>query len=124
MKGTVRSATPFRVPLSGPAQDIITRRRAFAMHDAVFDGTKGPPITEAALRKALNLLNEPGRIHGFRTTFRTWAQDTQSCTPEVAEAVLAHTTGTKVQRAYARSDLLDQRRRAMNAWADWVTAPQ
>jgi integrase len=124
MKSTVRLAAAFRVPLSPAATQIITQRRAYAMHGAVFDGTKGTPLSETALRKALDLLNEPGRIHGFRTSFRTWAQDTQACTPEVAEAALGHTTGTKVQRAYARSDLLDQRRLAMNAWADWVTNPQ
>jgi hypothetical protein len=35
---------------------------------------------------------------------------------EVAEAALAHTIGSKVERAYRRGDLLERRRDLMSAW--------
>ena len=40
---------------------------------------------------------------------------------EVAEAALGHAVGGKVERTYARSDLLDRRRPVMDAWAAHVT---
>ena len=64
---------------------------------------------------------EHGRPHGFRTSFRSWVQDTDACSFDVAETILAHTIDSKVVRSYARSDLLDRRRPVMQAWADYVT---
>jgi integrase len=55
--------------------------------------------------------------HGFRSTFRDWCAEQTSFSREVAEAALAHQVGNKVERAYARSDLLDKRRELMAAWA-------
>lgn len=66
-------------------------------------------------------MGEPWRPHGLRTTFRTWVQDTDACSYEVAETILAHSIGAKVERSYARSDLLDRRRPVMDAWARHVT---
>ncbi len=56
----------------------------------------------------------------MRTSFRTWVQDTDACGYEVAETVLGHIVGGKVERSYARSDLLDRRRVVMEAWAAHV----
>ncbi len=42
---------------------------------------------------------------------------------EVAEAALAHTIGNKVVAAYQRGDLFEKRRRLMDEWARFVTAP-
>ena len=39
---------------------------------------------------------------------------------ELAEACLAHTVGSKVEKAYARSDLLELRREVMENWAEYV----
>jgi integrase len=66
-------------------------------------------------------MGEQGRPHGFRTSFRTWVQDTDACAYDVAETILAHSIGGKVERSYARSDLLDRRRVAMAAWSAHVT---
>jgi hypothetical protein len=48
--------------------------------------------------------------------FRTWAGDRANFPREVIEAALAHTIGNKVEAAYQR-DLVDKRRRLMEAWA-------
>ncbi|MCY4189550.1 MAG: hypothetical protein OXD30_13810 [Bryobacterales bacterium] len=37
------------------------------------------------------------------------------------EACLAHTVKSKVEAAYARSDLLNRRRFLMQAWADYLS---
>ncbi len=59
----------------------------------------------------------------FRTSFRTWVQDTDACAFEVAETVLGHRISGTVERSYARSDLLERRRVIMEKWAGFVTQP-
>lgn len=118
----MKSSEAFRYPLPPAALAIIEGRRRFADGDLVFQSLKrGSGISEAALLKALNALGEAGRPHGFRTSFRTWAQE-MGITWDIAETILAHQVGGKVERAYARSDLLDQRRSVMLRWAEFATA--
>lgn len=121
MKGREGRTAAFRVPLSAPLLTMLHTRRRTATTAYVFTGTTDRPIVDQTLHKALDALSEPGQVHGFRTSFRTWAQDTQACNAEVAESYLAHITGSKVARAYARSDMLDQRRAVMDAWVEHVT---
>jgi hypothetical protein len=42
----------------------------------------------------------------------------------VAEAVLAHVVGDKVEKAYRRGDLFDKRRELMEAWAEYCLPPK
>lgn len=44
-----------------------------------------------------------------------------SVPPDVREQALAHAVGSTVERAYARSDLLAQRRVLMQRWGLYVT---
>jgi integrase len=117
----MKSGQPFRYPLPPAAMGIIATRREVIRGDLVFPSSKpGACITEAALLKALNALGEAGRPHGFRTSFRTWAQE-MAVSYDVAETVLAHQVGGRVERSYARSDLLDLRRAVMLRWAEYAT---
>ncbi|CAK01954.1 phage integrase [Bartonella tribocorum] len=50
------------------------------------------------------------RPHGFRSSLRNWLAETTNAPYEVAETILAHTVGGKVERAYRRTDYLEQRR--------------
>jgi integrase len=59
-------------------------------------------------------------VHGFRSTFRDWASEVASAAREVAEMSLAHKVGSDVERAYARSDLLERRRVLMERWSQFV----
>jgi integrase len=56
-------------------------------------------------------------VHGFRSSFRVWAEEQTDASYAVTEAALAHAIGNGVERAYQRSDLLDRRRALMQAWA-------
>ena len=120
MKGRVGKVSDFRVPLSGPALEVVARRREFG-GDLLFPGPRGNPISDTSLSKFMSENGHVGRPHGFRTSFKTWVQDTDAASYEVSEAILAHVIDGKVQRAYARSDLLERRRPVMDAWADYVT---
>jgi len=125
VKGREGKVSAFRVPLSAAALEVIDRARPGAIDGLLFpkrkyDGQYGP-ISAEATEKALRLMGEAGRPHGFRTSFRTWVQDKQAANYDVAETALGHILGTAVERSYARSDLLEQRRILMQKWADFVT---
>ena len=60
--------------------------------------------------------------HGLRSSFRDWAeeQETVNASHSAIEMCLAHDVGSSVERAYRRTDLLDQRRELLQAWSDFV----
>lgn len=60
-------------------------------------------------------------LHGFRSTFRDWCNESARTQREVAEAALSHATGNAVERAYSRSDLFERRRALMDAWGRFCT---
>jgi integrase len=55
--------------------------------------------------------------HGFRATFRTWAEEVATVPHAVVEQAMGHKVGNEVERAYRRTDLLAKRRELMDAWA-------
>jgi integrase len=57
--------------------------------------------------------------HGFRATFRTWAEEIATFPHAVIEQAMGHQVGTQVERAYRRTDVLDKRRQLMDTWAQW-----
>jgi integrase len=61
-------------------------------------------------------------VHGFRSTFKDWARDRTRFDNYVVEAALSHATGDKIEAAYARSDVLDKRRKLMEAWAEFCAS--
>jgi integrase len=66
--------------------------------------------------------SEPGRTavaHGFRASFRDWASE-NGYSRDYAERALAHTISNQTEAAYHRTDLLEQRRGMMEAWAQYV----
>lgn len=113
---------PHRVPLSPRALAILQEAKALGDGTAlVFLGTKpGRPLSDMTLSKLIKELGFNADVHGFRTSFRTWAQERTNYPREVAEAALAHQTGDAVERAYARSDVFEKRRKMMEAWAAFV----
>ena len=123
IKATEAAAKDFRVPITGAMREIFDAAAVYG-EGLIFPSYTGKPVTDAALEKRLRVLGENGRPHGFRTSFRTWAQDMDACSWEVAETVLGHSIGNTVERSYARSDLLERRRIAMEAWAAHVTGAE
>jgi integrase len=90
----------------------------------VFPSRNGTPISDATLTKFLRdkevASDVPSRFataHGFRSSFRDWASE-HGYGRDLAERALAHTIKNSAEAAYHRTDLLDQRRRMMEGWAD------
>ena len=81
------------------------------------------PIGEVAMHR-LNKSMRPGMtVHGLRSSFRDFASERTSYPAHVAELCLAHSIGTKVEKAYHRSDLFEKRKRLMADWASWCSRP-
>lgn len=61
------------------------------------------------------------RPHGFRSSLRDWLAETTEASHEVAETMLGHAVGGLVERAYRRTDFLEQRRALLERWAEHVS---
>ena len=112
-----------RVPLSTRALEILDE--AWELDDGsglVFPAPTGGKATSAStLSKLLRELDIDAVPHGFRSTFRDWCSESAQVPRELAEACLAHVV-TGVEGAYARSDLLDRRRKLMDRWAAYLAS--
>jgi integrase len=117
MKGSVLH----RVPLSDEALAILEPLREMKS-DYVFEGQKRhEPLSDMAMLMLLRRMGvESVTVHGFRSTFRDWASEIANAPREVAEMSQAHKVGSDVDRAYARSDLLEKRRILMDQWSQFV----
>jgi integrase len=115
----MKAGRDHRVPLSDPALVLLDRMAPFKRNsdDHIFLGQKsGHALTSPALLQCLALVREDVTTHGFRSTFRDWAADQTDFPAELAELALAHQVGTRVERAYLRSDGFERRRKLADAW--------
>ncbi len=117
---------PHRVPLSQQAVTLLSHIQGLH-HDLVFPSPrKQTELSDMVLTSFLRKHNAPsstaGRIataHGFRSSFRDWCSE-HGYPRDLAERALAHTVANQVEAAYHRTDLLEQRRPMMQAWADYL----
>lgn len=120
----MKAGRQHRVPLSGRAVEVLAEVRGYSTGSGlVFPSKKGGEIPSWALAKLISSLGIEGTLHGMRSSFRDWCGET-GAVREVAEACLAHRVGSAAERAYARSDLLQRRRKLMDAWAEYITHTQ
>ena len=117
----MKTANEHRVPLTDDMLAIIEPLKAMASQ-YVFEGQKRhAPLSNMAMLMLLRRMKVEGvTVHGFRSTFRDWASEVAKAPREVAEMSLAHKVGSDVERAYARSDLLERRRVLMERWSGFV----
>ena len=110
-----------RIPLTSEMLAIIEPLKA-VNSEVVFEGQKRHrPMSNMAMLMLLRRMKiEEVTVHGFRSTFKDWVSENTSAPREIAEMSLAHKVGSDVERAYARSDLLEQRRTLMSAWSHFA----
>ena len=58
--------------------------------------------------------------HGFRATARTILDEVLGWNKDVIEAQLAHSVSDNLGRAYNRTEFKEQRRKMLQAWADYL----
>ena len=112
-----------RVPLADRGLELL--KEAKSLEDGsglVFPSTRySRPLSDMTLSKLMRDLGFAGTPHGFRTSFKTWCQERTNVANEVSEMALAHAVGNAVERAYARSDLFEKRRKLMQKWSDYIS---
>ena len=122
----MKAGVEHRVPLSGAALELLEQARVLRDGSGLIFPSSvkaGHPMSDMTLTQVLRKtgLAERSTVHGFRSAFRDWAAECTSAPHAVMELSLAHSVGSSVEQAYARSDLIEKRRVLMQAWADFVT---
>jgi integrase len=114
-----------RVPLSLAAVAVIETMRERRQNNWLFPGHReGRPLGPVALLLVVRRLAPVGTtVHGFRSSFRDWCAERTNYANHVVEAALAHAVSNKVEAAYRRSDLFEQRARLMDDWARFCCLP-
>jgi hypothetical protein len=77
-------------------------------------------VHSMALAPLLKRLGAQVTIHGFRATFRSWAEEAgYGSDPRLVEFALAHSLPDKVEASYNRVTRVEERRVLMQRWADF-----
>ncbi|OWU83503.1 integrase [Oceanicola sp. 22II-s10i] len=121
MKGRLGTTSDFRVPLSAEAQRVVSEARKFARDGYLFPGLRRGVISDMTMTAFMDRRGLVERPHGFRSSFRDWTAEATNTPREVAETCLGHVSGGAVERAYRRTDFLEQRRAVMERWALVIT---
>lgn len=120
----MKSKKEHRVPLPPRALEILEQAAKLGTGKGlVFPGTVyGKPLSDMTLSKLTKALGYDVDVHGFRTSFKTRAQERTNTPRDVSEAALAHVVKDKAEAAYARSDFFEKRRKLMENWDAFVLA--
>jgi integrase len=113
-----------RVPLSARCIEILKKAKELSMGgEYIFPGQRqGKPLSNMAFLMALRRMDRADiTAHGFRSSFRDWAEEKTNTQRSVVEAALAHQVENKVEAAYLRTTLFEKRRRLMDSWAAFAT---
>lgn len=125
-KADKAAGPPHHVPLADQALAVLQEIRALTGHGKyVFPSllTGERCMSENTVRGALRRMgytNEEQTAHGFRAMARTMIAERLGGDPEVIEAQLAHAKSGALGGAYDRAQYLEQRRRMMKEWADYI----
>ena len=116
-----KTKTAHRVPLSAAAMRVLAEARALGSGPTVFPSpSTGRPLPHTSPARVLAAAGLNGvTAHGLRSSFRSWCSDVGH-PRDIAELCLGHVVRNPVERAYARSDMLDRRRPLMEDWGNYL----
>lgn len=121
-----KTGTPHIVPLSTQALAILEDLRPVTQRsEYVFPSLRGAkrPMSENAITVALRTIGFDGATmtgHGFRAMARTILDEVLGFRPDFIEHQLAHAVRDPNGRAYNRTAHLPERKKMMQAWADYL----
>ena len=110
------------IPLSQAAVDLLNSMPKTSKH--VFPSAKNGILTDATVSKVPKRIGYDVTAHGFRSTLKDWARQYVkfSHSPyddDLTELALAHVNNDSTRAAYARNELIDERRPLMEEWAQY-----
>ena len=141
--GRMKAGREHRVALSAPALALLKAQKAAHPESSlVFPGSReGKPLSDMSLTAVIRRMHESATqdggegyvdpleldengnprlatVHGMRSAFSDWAAEATAYPRDMVELALAHMVGDKVEAAYRRGDMLDKRKRMMDAWGE------
>ena len=122
----MKMRTEHLVPLSRQALAVLEDLKPLTGHVALLfpsQTTSQKPISENTLCYAMGRMGYKGIAtpHGFRALAST-VMNEEGFDPDVIERQLAHAERNKVRAAYHRAEYLDDRRKLLQWWADYLEA--
>ncbi|MGF6091970.1 tyrosine-type recombinase/integrase [Pseudomonas sp. 18173] len=118
----------FAIPLAAEVMAMLQALQRVEGNPYLFPGQRlsagrqAPVMFANAVRKLLHDIGHDDITrHGFRSSFRDWANEQTNYSREVCELSLAHDERDQTEAAYSRSDFLEKRRALMAEWAAYCT---
>lgn len=119
----MKGGKPHVVFLSKQARATLEEIEAFSEgRTFVFPGRDpNGPLSNMAMLMCLTRMVPGVTVHGFRSSFSTWAH-AKGATPHTVERVLAHVSADKVAAAYNRHTYNREAAQLWQRWADLVAS--
>jgi integrase len=123
----MKKRRPHIVPMSTQIMELLRQLKSLTGHGryvfpSYYSTNAKAPMSENTVVAALRRLGfEKNEMcaHGFRSMASTNLNE-QGWPPDVIERQLAHAEGNAVRAAYNYAEFLPERRKMMQAWADWL----
>ena len=112
-----------QVPLSTGSLDVITKIKKNHNHKYIFAGSNpDKPLSNNVMGKMMRTTFKSYNAtpHGFRSSFRNWAAETNEYDPYAVEFCLAHQIPNRSEAVYLRTSLLDKRQVILQDWSDFI----
>lgn len=119
----MKAGKEHKVPLSQPAIQLLNELNLddVKVSKYVFPGTDPTShLDESTMRYLKRRMKVKETIHGFRSSFRSWADDCTDADHDLKEMSLAHAVSNSVEAAYRRTTMFEKRRELMAAWALYI----
>ncbi|MET4279134.1 MULTISPECIES: tyrosine-type recombinase/integrase [unclassified Bradyrhizobium] len=105
----MKAGVEHRVPLSDAAVQLLRALPTIDENPYVFPGMKrGKPLSDMSMLEMLRGMREGFTVHGSRSSFQDWAEDTTMHPDVITDMALAHTI--KEQSQAGLSEQVKQRR--------------
>lgn len=124
MKKAMKAGESHIVPLSRQALALLRELKTISGgQQFLFPNLRTPKtcMTATTINRALERMGYAGKFsgHGFRSTASTLLHEL-GWSEKAIERQLAHAERNKVKAAYNHAEYLPERRKMMQAWADWI----
>lgn len=116
----MKASRAHEVPLAELAVKVLQEAKSLSSEGLIFKGNNNRALSDMTLTRLLRRNDCPFTVHGFRSSFRTWAAEQTDYPRELAEHALAHAVGNAVERAYQRSGFTEARRPMMEDWEQYI----
>ncbi len=112
------------VPLSDQVIDILKQLQPLSNgSNWIVPGLNGKETSENRYLYLMYRLGKHSKatVHGFRSTFSTLCNESEQWSADAIEKALAHMPKNAIRAAYYRGNRLEERRRLMQWWSDWLS---